>query len=346
MILTMSLIAGAALLLTLAITPPLRDLARRKNWLDIPRGRKRHPVPTPFVGGWVIFGVFWLGMAAALLALPEFAREFRPYLLPIFAAHLVVFVGSLIDDFTPLRPRFKFAIQITAALILWFGGLQINTFYVPFYGSIDLIWPLSIVATTLWMILIMNAMNFVDGMDGLACGLATLTAVGLLYTAVALNILVVKVMAVLVIAVTLGFLRYNFPKATTFMGDSGSQSLGFVFAVAAIYCPIKSYTVVAMFIPLLTLGVPLAELVLTIIRRLLTGKPITRGDFRQSFHMLQIRGVGKLKIVLTFWAVAATLQIFAFTLFLFDRRIVFSILVLFMLIVAGWFLLLSRKEER
>lgn len=346
MIATLALIAGGALVLTLAIIPPLRDLARRQGWLDIPRGRKRHSVPTPFVGGWVIFGVFWIAMAAALLALPDFAQEFKPFLMPIFLAHTVVFVGSLIDDFISLRPPFKFAIQITAAIVLWSGGLQIDTIYVPFYGSIELLWPLSITATTMWLILIMNAMNFVDGMDGLACGLATLTAVGLLYTSIALNILVVKIIAILVIAVTLGFLRYNFPKASTFMGDSGSQSLGFIFAVAAIYCPIKSYTVVAMFVPLLTLGVPLTELVLTIFRRLLTGKPITRGDFRQSFHMLQIRGVSKLKIVLVFWAVAATLQIFAFTLFLFDRRIVFSILVLFMLIVAGWFLLLSRKEER
>ncbi len=346
MVAAMSLIAVSAFLLTLAITPPLRDFARRRNWLDIPRGRKQHPEPTPFVGGWVIFGLFWSGLAAALLTMPEFAQEFGPYLVTIFAAHTVVFVGSLIDDFVALRARFKFAIQVTAAIILWSGGLQIDTIYVPFYGSIELLWPLSLLATTMWLILIMNAMNFVDGMDGLACGLATITAVGLLYTSVALNILVVKVMAILVIAVTLGFLRYNFPRASTFMGDSGSQSLGFIFAVAAIYCPIKSYTVVAMFVPLLTLGVPLAELVLTSLRRLLTGKPITRGDLRHSFHLLQIRGVGKVKIVLIFWAVAATLQIFAFTLFLFDRRIVFSILLAFMLIVAGWFLLLSRKEER
>lgn len=346
MVVTLLLIAVSAFLLTLAITPPLRDFARRRDWLDVPRGRKRHAEPTPFVGGWVIFGVFWIGMVAALLALPDFGQEFKPYLVPILAAHAVVFVGSLIDDFVNLRARFKFAIQMTAAVIIWSGGLQIDTIYIPFYGSIELLWPVSLLATTLWLILIMNAMNFVDGMDGLACGLAALTAVGLLYTSIALDILVVKVVAILVIAVTLGFLRYNFPKASTFMGDSGSQSLGFIFAVAAIYCPIKSYTVVAMFVPLLTLGVPLAELTLTFFRRLLTGKPIARGDLRHSFHLLQIRGVSKLKIVLVFWGVAATLQIFAFTLFLFDRRIVFSILVLFMLIVAGWFLLLSRKEER
>lgn len=344
--LTVVAIAAGALLLTLLIIPPLRDLSIRKSWLDHPGGRKKHSQPMPFVGGWAIFIVFWLAMGAAFLLIRDFRIELGRYAIPFFLAHLLIFAGGIFDDFSAIRPRFKLVIQTGAALILWVGGLQIGTIYVPFVGSFLLAWPLSLLTTVFWVLLIVNSMNFVDGMNGLAGGLAVLTAAGLLYTSFALDIFAVKILSVIVMAIALGFLRYNFPEASTFMGDSGSQSLGFIFAVVAIYCPIKSYTVVAMFVPLLTLGVPLIELVLTFFRRLLTGKPLFRGDYRQSFHVLHLRGLSKFKTVIMFWGFAAALQVFAFTLFLFDRRIVFSILVLFMLIVAGWFLLLSRKEER
>ncbi len=343
---TLLIISGAAFLLTLGLIPLLRDLARKRSWLDLPSDRKRHTEPIPFIGGWVFFVVFWLGISAALIFIPEFKLEFAPYIAAIFLAHLLVFAGGAFDDFTSIEPPTKLLIQVASAIILWCAGLQIHTVYVPFIGSLALAWPFSLAATVFWVTLIINAVNFVDGMDGLAGGLSILTAVGLLYTSLALHINVVAVLSVLVIVIVLPFLRYNFPTATVFMGNSGSQTLGFIFALAAIYCPIKSYTVVAMFVPLLTMGVPLVEVPLTFFRRLLTGKSITRGDYGHLFHLLHRRGISKFKTVLIFWGVAAGLQIFAFTLFLFDRRIVFSILVLFMLIVAGWFLLLFRKEER
>ena len=346
MSLTLLVIALAAALLSLIILPVLRDVAIRHNWLDLPHGRKRHDQPTPFVGGWVIFGVFWVALAAMLVFDPVFRSELGSRIWAIFVAHLLVFASGVIDDFKSISALPKLLVQATAAVVLWCADLQIGTIYVPFIGSLGLAWPLSLAATIFWVVIIINAVNFVDGMDGLAGGLSVLTALGLLYTSIALHIDVVAVLSVLIVATTIPFLRYNFPRASVFMGDSGSQTLGFVFALAAIYCPIKSYTVVAMFVPLLTLGVPLIEVPVTFIRRLLTGQSIMRGDYGHLFHLLHRHGISKFKTVLIFWGVAASLQIFAFTLFLFDRRIVFSILVLFMLIVAGWFLLLSRKEER
>lgn len=336
---------GAALL-TLLLVPLLRDFAIRRNWLDQPGGRKRHDQPTPFVGGWAIFVVFWLAIAVILIYDPVFRSELGPKIGAIFLAHFLVFASGAIDDFKSISALPKLLVQATAAVVLWCADLQIGTIYIPFTGSVALAWPWSLTATIFWVVIIINAVNFVDGMDGLAGGLSVLTALGLLYTSIALHINVVAVLSVLVIAIVIPFLRFNFPKASIFMGDSGSQTLGFVFALAAIYCPIKSYTVVAMFVPLLTMGVPLAEVPITFFRRLLTGQSIMRGDYGHLFHLLHRRGISKFKTVLIFWGVAGSLQIFAFTLFLFDRRIVFSILVLFMLIVAGWFLLLSRKEER
>jgi UDP-GlcNAc:undecaprenyl-phosphate/decaprenyl-phosphate GlcNAc-1-phosphate transferase len=325
--------------------PLLIRLSHRLNWLDEPHGRKRHGVPTPFTGGWAIFPFFWLGLLICVNLSPDLRAELGRDLPAMFAAHCLVFIGGVIDDFVNLRAPFKLLIQIGAASILFAAGLKIDTLYVPFSGSY-LLGDLSYPATVLWVLLIVNAFNIVDGLDGLAGGLSIIGAVGLLYTATRLHVPAVAAMTVILMAVVLPFLRYNFPNARIFMGDSGAQSIGFVFAVSAIYCPIKSYTVAAMFVPLLAFGVPLIELTVSFFRRMLSGRSVVRGDYGHLFHLLPRRGVSKIKTVFMFWGVAAALQIFVFTLFLFDRRIVFSILVVFMAVIAGWFLFLLKREEQ
>jgi UDP-GlcNAc:undecaprenyl-phosphate GlcNAc-1-phosphate transferase len=339
-------VATGTIAISYITMPMLIRLSFCFGFLDRPHGRKRHASPTPFTGGWSIFIFFWLGLLTCVQLLPELKNELGRYLPSFFIAHALIFVGGVIDDFVGLRAPFKLLIQIAAASIIFSAGLKIDTIYIPFSGSYLLAEGLSYSATVLWVLLIVNALNIVDGLDGLATGLSIIGAVGLLYTAIKLQIPVVAALTVILIAVLLGFLRYNFPKARIFMGDSGAQSIGLVFAVAAIYCPIKSYTVAAMFVPLLTLGVPLIELAISFFRRLLTGRSVVRGDFGHLFHLLPRRGVSKIKTVMMFWGVALALQIFVFTLFLFDRRIVFSILVVFMAVIAGWFLFLLKREEQ
>ncbi|MFH2054641.1 MAG: MraY family glycosyltransferase, partial [bacterium] len=160
-----------------------------------------------------------------------------------------------------------------------------------------------------------------------------------------LEVPVVAVLSVILIAVLLGFLPFNFPRASVFLGDSGSQSLGFIFAVTAIYCPIKSYTVVAMFVPLLALGVPLLELGTSFARRLLSGQSVVKADRGHLYDLLLRYTHQAPRAVMIFCGVALALQVFVFALFLFDRRIVFSILVAFMLIIAAWFWHLTRQED-
>jgi len=338
-------VALGVFLVSLATMPLLIKVSHRFGFLDRPRGRKRHASPTPFTGGWAVFVFFWLGLLISIRLLPELRVELGHFLLPLFTAHLLVFIGGVIDDFISLRAPFKLLIQIAAASILFAAGLKIDTIYIPFSGSF-LLGDLSYLATVLWVLLIVNALNIVDGLDGLAAGLSIIGSIGLLYAAMKLHIPAVSMLTIVLMAVLLAFLRYNFPSGRIFLGDSGAQSVGFIFAVAAIYCPIKSYTVAAMFVPLLTLGVPLIELTVSFFRRLLSGKSVVRGDFGHLFYLLPRHGVSKVKTVLMFWGVALTLQIFVFTLFLFDRRIVFSILVMFMAVVAGWFLFLLKQEEQ
>jgi UDP-GlcNAc:undecaprenyl-phosphate/decaprenyl-phosphate GlcNAc-1-phosphate transferase len=327
------------------LTPLIIGLSTRLGFLDRPLGRKQHLQPTPFTGGWIFFSLFWIGLMVAVSLLPDLREEWKVYLPSFFVAHSLVFLGGVVDDFTSLRASLKLLVQITAATVLYAAGLKIDTIYVPFSGSFSL-GVLSYPATVLWILLIVNAMNLVDGLDGLATGLSIIGATGLIYTAARLQIPAIAALSIIMMAVLLGFIPYNFPRARIFLGDSGAQSIGLVFAVMAIYCPIKSYTVVAMLVPLLALGVPLIEVATSFIRRLSSGQSVVRGDFGHLFHLLTRRGFGKTKTVLIFWGVASVLQIFVFTLFLFDRRIVFSILVAFMAVIAGWFLSLLRQEEQ
>jgi UDP-GlcNAc:undecaprenyl-phosphate GlcNAc-1-phosphate transferase len=343
--LTLLAVAVGTFAVSYCALPMLIKLSYRFGFLDKPHGRKRHSSPTPFTGGWLIFIFFWLGLLVCLRLLPELKNEIGHYLPSFFFAHALVFVGGVVDDFVSLRAPVKLLIQIIAASILFSAGLKIDTIYIPFSGSY-LLGSFSYPVTVLWVLLIVNALNVIDGLDGLAAGLSIIGAVGLLYTATRLQIPIVAALTVILIAVLLGFLRYNFPNARIFLGDSGAQSIGLVFAVAAIYCPIKSYTVAAMFLPLLTLGVPIIELAISFLRRLATGKSVVRGDFGHLFHLLPRRGISKIKTVMMFWGVALALQIFVFTLFLFDRRIVFSILIVFMAVIAVWFLFLLKREEQ
>lgn len=341
-------IVAVASLSGLALTSLLSlwfgKLAQRFGWVDKPGGHKRHKQPVPFVGGWAIFAGFWLGMLLAYLLLPEMQPEWQRYLPGFFIAHLIIFAGGVVDDFMNLTPWVKLAVQFAATMVLISFGLQIDTIYVPFTGSYllgDLTYP----ATVLWVLLIVNAVNVIDGLDGLAGGLSLITALGLLYTGIVLGVPALGILASILIAALFGFLPFNFPRARIFLGDSGSQSLGFVFAVAAIYAPIKSYTVVAMFVPLLALGVPLIELSISFLRRLLSGRSVVKADRGHLYDVLLGRGYVSRSVVLIFCGVALALQVFLFALFLFDRRIVFSILVAFMLIIAAWFWRLTRQED-
>ena len=214
---TFLFIALGVFLVSLATMPLLIKVSHRFGFLDRPRGRKRHASPTPFTGGWAIFVLFWLGLLTAIWLLPELRAELGHYLLPLFAAHLLVFVGGVIDDFISLRAPFKILIQVTAATILFAAGLKIDTIYVPFSGSF-LLGDLSYPATVLWVLLIVNALNIIDGLDGLAAGLSIIGAIGLFYTAMILHIPAVSLLTIVLMAVLLAFLRYNFPTAESSWG--------------------------------------------------------------------------------------------------------------------------------
>jgi UDP-GlcNAc:undecaprenyl-phosphate GlcNAc-1-phosphate transferase len=250
-------------------TPGVIRLAAWLGAVDLPGGRKRHASPVPRIGGLAVFLGFFAGMAFAafatgnLLTIPQTGVYWRGL---AFAATALLLVG-LFDDLYGLRYYWKFAAQIIAAVYIWSCGFRIETISHPMGGNLDLE-LLSFPLTILWIVGITNAVNLIDGLDGLAAGIALITTLAVAVIAFARGQLGVTAAAVALAGSLLGFLRFNFNPARIFLGDSGSMFLGFVLAVTSVRGSQKGPTAVAILVPLLVLGLPLLDTGLTVLRRL------------------------------------------------------------------------------
>ena len=293
-VLDLAWFAGSAVV-TAALTRVIIWLGHRQGWLDYPDARKHHPRPVPRLGGVAVFIAFWLFTMSALVCDPKYLSIFAPDTWIVFLGGLAVFVIGLIDDFHPLRARYKLAGQTLVGIWLWSWGLGIGQAWVPTVGGIKL-GVASLPVTLFWFLLLVNAVNIIDGLDALAAlvsliGLASLVLIGI-RTEVPDVILLALIMA----GALAGFLIYNRPPARVFLGDCGSLFLGYFFAVAALWLPIKRYTVVAVYVPLLAMLVPLAEAGWSAARRILGRHKPTDPDrghlhFRLMEHGLSENGV-------------------------------------------------------
>jgi len=278
-------------LVTFLLTPVVRDLALRWRLVDAPDGeRKQHARPIPRLGGVVLtvayvaaVGVWFAAGAGGAGAMgAHLAKAMR--LAP--AALLVVGIG-LVDDIRGLGPKTKLAGECVAAgLAYWMGGVQVQGvagWEVPEWAALAV--------TVGWLVLVTNAMNLIDGMDGLAAGMA-LFAVATMMTAGALEgnesllLLTVPLAGAL-----LGFLRYNFHPASIFLGDSGSLGVGFLLGCFGVFWSQKSATVLGLTAPLMALTIPLLDVGVSVCRRFLAGKPIFGADRGHLHHQLLANGL-------------------------------------------------------
>jgi UDP-GlcNAc:undecaprenyl-phosphate GlcNAc-1-phosphate transferase len=264
----------------------------------------------------------------------------------IFAASLLIYLVGLWDDFRPLSAWVKLSIQLIAALILYFGGLSINILSLPFFGPTALD-GFSVVITVLWVVALSNAVNLIDGLDGLAAGVsliaaATMVLIGVLYLVHSAVLLSLSLAGAL-----LAFWLFNRYPARIFLGDSGSLLIGYFFAVISLVVPFKSYTTAAMFMPLVALGVPLIETVSSLFRRLAAGRSVMRADRRHIFHYLSHAGLSQRQIVNLFYLLSLFFGLISISMYLFKRTLVLSILTLFMVVIfILYFILLGRMKKR
>ena len=298
-----------SLVFSFVLTRYVRDFASRHGWVAAPsQERHLHASPLPRLGGVAIFISFSLSMvAAAVMAsyIPHLHTAFSPKtLLTILLPASLVFLLGVYDDLYTVGPYFKFAIQSLAATMLFAGGLRILNIPVLF-GTRELPWFVGLPLTILWVLAITNAFNLIDGLDGLAAGSALFSTLVAFVVTLLNGYSLVTVMTIALAGAILGFLRFNFNPATIFLGDSGSLFIGFLLSALALAGAQKAPTIVAVAIPVVSFGLPILETSLSILRRLISGRPVFTADREHIHHKLLQHGLTHRQVVIVLYGVSA-----------------------------------------
>ncbi|MFA9271958.1 MAG: glycosyltransferase family 4 protein [Baekduiaceae bacterium] len=259
---------------TAALTPVSAMFARRVGAVDAPRERGLGPGGTPLLGGLAIYA----GVVVGMLLMLDVDAEYVGVLL---GATVITLVGAL-DDRFDLLPGVKLAGQILAAVIPVHYGVVVDNVTVPFLGPVDFGW-LGAPLTVLGMVAVMNIVNFSDGVDGLAAGVAMISAAAFAVIAFDLGRHEAGVLSAVVAGAALGFLVFNFPPASSYMGDCGANLLGLLLACIAVLGAVKTNAVLALILPLLVLAVPFLDTTFVVLKRLKYHRPVYEAD-REHFH--------------------------------------------------------------
>ena len=294
-----------ALAISFACTPAARMLAIKIKAVDVPKDNRRmHKVPIPRMGGLAIFA----GFLVSVLFFVPLGNEFRSILI----GALILVVLGIIDDIVALKPRTKFAGQIIAALIPALSGVSIHGIVNPFVpGQYSTLGIFSIPFTVIWIVGITNAVNFIDGLDGLACGVSAIATVTMFIIAVLFGETYIALMMAALAGACLGFLPYNMNPAKIFMGDTGSMFLGYILATASIQGLFKFYAVISFAVPFILLGLPIFDTGFAIVRRLLKGQSPLQADRGHVHHRLIDLGFDQKQSVAILYAFSALMGLTA-----------------------------------
>ena len=273
-----------AFILGLFIVPLVISFSERKGLMDEPNARKIHSHPIPRLGGIAIWICTILSFVA-LIILSYYPH--RSLLSGLLLGSSLMFLLGLVDDVYALSAKFKFVLQLSIATIVFCLGVKISSIFIPFVGLVDIPPLLSYVLTIGWIVGISNAVNFIDGVDGLAGSVITISSVtlGLIALALTPTDVVISLVAFILAGSMLGFLTYNFHPAKIFMGDSGALFAGFLLATLSVMYSMKS-TDCKMFMPLLVLAVPIIDITFSSIRRILKGTSPFVADAEHIHHKL------------------------------------------------------------
>ena len=325
----------------LFLVPRIMKKAVNRDVVDKPAHRKVHRGIVPLWGGIPIY-ISFSGVIAIYYMFSVYFRAIlhlnddflgKKLLGLILGGFVLVFVGA-IDDQKGVPPKLKLLGQIVAALVVIAFGIRILGFNIPFvnyYVSFAsdmpfwamILYALSFSASLLWIVALINSMNFIDGLDGLAGGIAFIASAAFFALAVfkPSDTMMSTYVSVFIATVTaifagslLGFLFYNVKPAKIFMGDGGSMFLGLMLSSLALIGSYKGLTAIMFFTPVLLLSVPIFDIVFAVIRRKLNGVPISKADKSHLHHRLLALGLSPLQAVIVLWAVAALFSVFAYLL--------------------------------
>lgn len=303
-----TLFLGAATL-TLIFTPLMKRLALRYGAVDAPNARKVHRAVMPRWGGVSICLAFLVALACGLF----FVEGYKSNVIwgIVLGAIVVTIVGAL-DDRYDLAPRWKLLGQFVAAGIVVSFGVKVEWINLPFGYDTSLSW-LTIPLTLLWIVGVTNAINLIDGLDGLAAGVCAIATGTILCLALMMGNVTVALLSVVLLGSILSFLVFNFHPAKIFMGDSGALFLGFCLATLSVL-GFKQATLVSFVVPLFILGVPLTDTFFAIVRRIHNKKPISVADKNHLHHCLLALGLSHRNSVLVVYAIALAFALSAILL--------------------------------
>lgn len=291
-------------LVALLVTPFVISGAHRFGWLDVPQDARRvHVRPVPRVGGVAVvlaFAAPLVGLAFYSNGVSEILYADSQKVVGFFVACAFVVGLGLYDDLWGADAKLKLAVQTAAAFAVWVVGIRIELLGVPLAGDVELAW-LSFPLTWLWIVGVTNALNLIDGLDGLATGVSLMATTVLFLVALANHAVLMGLLMASLAGALAGFLFYNFNPARIFLGDSGSMFLGFALATVSIWTQRKGATAAAILIPILALGLPLLDTTLAFTRRVLRRASPFSADREHVHHRLLDLGLSHRNAVLTLY---------------------------------------------
>lgn len=333
----------SALIISFILTPLARKLAFKVGALDIPKdARKIHNKPMPYFGGLAIY-------VAIISCMFVYMPHNETNISIMIGATIIVLTG-IIDDMYGMPAKIKLIMQIIAAFIAIKGGVKIHFITNPLSATgMYLLRDLTIPITLFWIVGITNTINLIDGLDGLASGVASIAATTLLLTAALKGYDFIVMQCAIIVGASLGFLPFNFNPAKIFMGDTGSLLLGYMLAVTSILGMVKSVAAVALVVPVFALGVPIFDTTFAIIRRYINKKPIMEADKDHLHHKLMRKGLNQRQTVLIMYFISMMLGLAAIIVSDADPRvgiIVIGVVIILVLYLGSKIGLFNRKEEK
>jgi len=346
-----------ALLVSFVSTAILIKLGKVLQIVDVPGKRKIHTQPVTRIGGLSFYLSFLISCLFILFFMPRFWND--KFLFVFTGLTLTAILGSF-DDIKGISPYQKLLSQVLIGLLMYYLGFKIERITNPFSGQVIKLneilgGTIPPMITILWYAIIINAINIVDGLDGLAAGVTCISSLSLFFLSIFMKKTdyVVTMSTLIIIGATLGFLKFNYYPAKIFMGDTGSLQLGFLLATIGLISETKGQTTIALLAPIIILGVPIFDTALAIIRRVINKKRIFVADRKHLHHRLLDLGLSQRQVVNLIYFICIYLGIISFVLANLPAK---YILLMLIILTMGLFLgleslnfiektLLKREEE-
>ena len=348
-----------AFIVAFMATPYTIKIARKIGAVDVPKDKRRmHTKAMPKFGGPAVILGFLVSMIYLIIimsiegSLDLFAeQEYGRKLLGVLLGIVAIAITGILDDTKTLKPWQQLIGQVIAAIIVVSFGIKIEHLNIPFLYRVGLSGAFSTILTVLWIVGITNAINLIDGLDGLSSGISLISCVSLLVIFLMNDSPMIATIIVTAMSGALvGFLPFNFSPAKTFIGDTGSNFLGFMLAVVSILGVAKTYTAAVIVLPVIVLGLPIFDVMFAIIRRVAKNKSIKAAfepDKGHLHHRLVKKGFTQKQAVLILYGLSASLGMFA--IILFDSGIWKALSFLLMIIAAvalGYRNFIKEKDEK